>query len=417
MARHVQRKVPAVLGAIGIAIAPVVATAAPVGSATVFNSVESQYVTTLSAFAAPIQGAANKLFWALALLSLAWTFGMMALRKAELGEIFGELIKFIMTTGFMFWLLLNGPAFALDIWQGLQNLGLVAAAGTNANPGSLIGAGLTMFAQIWTQTKWGISTFAPSLVAVLLGIGIVLAFLWIALNILLIHISAYFVGYIGVFVLGFGGSKWTSEFAINYYKAMLATGMQLLGMVTLVTVGMKMVQNFLDTAMASTNFLDQPFQIMNVLIAVIIMAYLARQIPAALSALVTGPLTGGAHTAGGVTMLGAAAAGAAAGVAAAKVALGLAAGGAGAGAAIKAASQMAGAAGEAAASEPSGGDVSAAVKAAAAGIDSMAPPPGGGSGGPSGGPAAGGEAAASAGSGGGDAKPGSSSVAGQLAGG
>src|SRR5690554_3583622 len=43
---------------------------------------------------------ASWLFWTLVVISMVWTFGMMALRKADIGEFFAEFTRFTITTGF-----------------------------------------------------------------------------------------------------------------------------------------------------------------------------------------------------------------------------------------------------------------------------------------------------------------------------
>ena len=49
------------------------------------------------------------MFWILATISLSWTCISMAIKRAEMGEFFAELCRFIMFTGLFFWLLTNGP--------------------------------------------------------------------------------------------------------------------------------------------------------------------------------------------------------------------------------------------------------------------------------------------------------------------
>jgi len=63
------------------------------------------------------------LFWTLATISLTWTFGMMALRKADMGEFFAEFIRFSIFVGFFWWLLDNGPTFAQAIIKSLTEIG------------------------------------------------------------------------------------------------------------------------------------------------------------------------------------------------------------------------------------------------------------------------------------------------------
>ncbi|BBN65452.1 P-type conjugative transfer protein TrbL [Pseudomonas sp. KUIN-1] len=58
----------------------------------------------------------------------------------------------------------------------------------------------------------------------------------IALNMLLLLISAWLLAYAGIFLLGFGGSQWVSDIAINYYKTVLGVGIQLFTMTFLIGV-------------------------------------------------------------------------------------------------------------------------------------------------------------------------------------
>ena len=78
--------------------------------------------TNASLWASIIESVATRLFWTLALISMVWTFGMMALRKADIGEFFAELIRFTVFTGFFWWLLINGPEL-LDIHYRFADAG------------------------------------------------------------------------------------------------------------------------------------------------------------------------------------------------------------------------------------------------------------------------------------------------------
>jgi type IV secretion system protein TrbL len=53
----------------------------------------------------------------LVVISLVWTGGMMALRGAGLQEFFAEFVRFIMTTGFFWWLLMMAPTFVPGIYN------------------------------------------------------------------------------------------------------------------------------------------------------------------------------------------------------------------------------------------------------------------------------------------------------------
>jgi type IV secretion system protein TrbL len=59
----------------------------------------------------------------------------------------------------------------------------------------------------------------------------------VGVNMLLLLISGWILAYAGSFFLGFGGSRWTSDMAITYFKTVLGVGAQLFAMVLLVGIG------------------------------------------------------------------------------------------------------------------------------------------------------------------------------------
>jgi P-type conjugative transfer protein TrbL len=59
----------------------------------------------------------------------------------------------------------------------------------------------------------------------------------ISINMVLLLVSGWILAYAGIFFLGFGGSRWTSEIAINYYKTILGVAVSLFAMVLLVGIG------------------------------------------------------------------------------------------------------------------------------------------------------------------------------------
>jgi type IV secretion system protein TrbL len=88
----------------------------------VFDNVLDRYQAAASGWAGVITTAATWLFWTLVVISMVWTFGMMALRKADIGEFFAEFVRFTIFTGFFWWLLTNGPNFASSIYASLRQL-------------------------------------------------------------------------------------------------------------------------------------------------------------------------------------------------------------------------------------------------------------------------------------------------------
>ena len=71
---------------------------AAIDGSDVLDSVLTRYQTAARGWASVITIAATWLFWCLATISLVWTGGMLALRKADIGEFFAEFFRFIMFT-------------------------------------------------------------------------------------------------------------------------------------------------------------------------------------------------------------------------------------------------------------------------------------------------------------------------------
>ncbi|MCV5735485.1 type IV secretion system protein, partial [Escherichia coli] len=57
-------------------------------------------------------------------------------------------------------------------------------------------------------------------------------------------VTAWILIYAGVFVLGFGGSRWTSDIAINYFKSVLGVALKLMTMTLLIGIAMSIMDGF-----------------------------------------------------------------------------------------------------------------------------------------------------------------------------
>ena len=62
----------------------------PVTNQSIFDQVAQKFLIKAKGWHAILEGAAIRLFWTLVLISMVWTFGMMVLRKADIGDFFAE---------------------------------------------------------------------------------------------------------------------------------------------------------------------------------------------------------------------------------------------------------------------------------------------------------------------------------------
>ncbi|HFX1308776.1 TPA: P-type conjugative transfer protein TrbL [Pseudomonas aeruginosa] len=228
---------------IGVALALYsTAASAQLTNQGMLDQVVTEFATRATAWQTVVMNAATFLFWTLGTISLVITFGFMALRKADIGEFFAEFIRFILFFGFFLWLLRNGPNFANSIIQSLSRIGEQASGISSITPSGIVDVGFL----IWKQAINNLSAWSPidSFVGVVLSAGILLLLAVIAVNMLLLLVSAWLLSYAGIFFLGFGGSRWTSDMAINYYKTVLGVAVQIMTMVLLVGIGNDLLSSF-----------------------------------------------------------------------------------------------------------------------------------------------------------------------------
>lgn len=277
-----------------------VASSAALSNKNVFDTVLQKYEQASKTWSSIIIDHASRLFWTLVVISMVWTFGMMALRKADLGEFFAEFVRFTVFTGFFWWLLTNGPHFADTIIQSLRQIGGEATGlGKDFNISSIVDMGFNIFFKALDNTSF----WSPvdSFIGVILS-GIILVILaLIGVNMLVLLCSAWILMYGGVFFLGFGGSRWTSDIAINYYKTVLGVAASLLAMTLLIGIGASFLDAFYAQMSSGIDFKEMGVMV----IVVIILLYLVEKVPALISAMTGAWVAGGIGHFGTGTALGA----------------------------------------------------------------------------------------------------------------
>ena len=276
---------------------------AEINNTGVLDNVLARYSAIAATWAATITTHATRLFWTLATISMVWTFGMMALRKSDIGEFFAEFVRFTIFTGFYWWLLRNGPSFATSIIDSMRAIGAGAAGtGTGLSPSGIVDIGFGLFANVLEKS----SLWSPlsSAVGVTISLITLISLALIGVNMLLLLISGWILAYAGIFFLGFGGSRWTSDMAINYYKTVLSIGAQLFTMVLLVGIGKSFIDQFYNN-MSSAYKMNELAVIM--VVAIVLLA-LVNKVPSMVGGLAMGGGTGALGSGFGAgTALGAAA--------------------------------------------------------------------------------------------------------------
>lgn len=273
----------------------------------VLDQVVTEFSIRASSWQAVVMNAASWLFWTLGTISFTWTMGMLALRKADTGDFFAEFIRFTLFFGFFYWLLQNGPNFADSIIRSLRQLGESAAGTSGLSPTKIVDVGFLVL----KRAIENMSALSPvdSAAGLVMSLAILLLLAAIAVNMLLLLVSAWIMMYAGIFFLGFGGSRWTSDMAINYYKTVLGVAVQLFVMILLVGIGLDLLNTFYAKMSGGLKYEE----LATMLVVCFALLMLVSRIPPLLAGIITG---GGVGASSGIGNFGAGAiAGAALGAA------------------------------------------------------------------------------------------------------
>lgn len=273
----------------------------------ILDSVLIKYHSAANSWADVIQERAEWLFGSLALISFSWQFSQIVGSRGSspLTEMIGELLKFVIFCGFYLWLLRNGPTFANAIIDSMIKIGTMASNQPTTSPSSLVDIGFKIYdaaqenLDIWSAT---------SIAAYIISLIILVIFALIGINMLLQLCSAWVLAYAGIFFLGFGGSKWTSDMAVNYFKTVLGLGASLMTMTLLIGIGTSIVTE--SIAQMDTSGAQNLTEMAVLLITSITLFMLVDKLPSMVAGIINGASVGS-------TGIGAFGAGAAIGTAAA----------------------------------------------------------------------------------------------------
>ncbi|WP_017173893.1 P-type conjugative transfer protein TrbL [Xanthomonas phaseoli] len=279
-----------VLGLMAVAHSATV-MAAPM-NADVVDSVMGKYQAAAGAWGSVMVSYASWLFWGLALISMVWTFGMLALKNGGITEALAEIVRFFAVLGFFWWILSNGPAIADSIVKSMWMIGAKAIGqSTDFTPGGIVQIGYDIFTKALDQS----SVWSPtdSVVGLLMALVVMIVLAIVGVNLLLVFVSAWIMIYGGVFFLGFGGARWTSDIAISYYKHVLAIGAEMMVMLLLIGIGKTFINEYYASMRAGIDLKEMAIM----LIAAFVLMYLTNKIPPRIAGIVG---VGGAGSIGGV---------------------------------------------------------------------------------------------------------------------
>lgn len=276
------------LCAIG-ASAPALAADAGAGEVTfnVLNRIDAAYKPLQNTWYTAIRVYAERLFWLLVLVDMGWSGTVYALEKNDVAEIVVSLTKKIFPIGFFWALLKFSDSWIPAIINSFAKIGREAggAGVATATPDGIASLGFELakgcFVVIRNLSL--MDSLAVVFPVTLMAIVTFLCFLWVAGQLLVTLIETYVCVGGGVILLGFGGSRWTTDFATKYLQYAVGTGLKLMILYLIVGTG--------QTLLGSNLVIETEHLVESTLAAMggaLVYAYLAINVPKIASGMMSG---------------------------------------------------------------------------------------------------------------------------------
>jgi type IV secretion system protein TrbL len=183
---------------------------------------------------------AYNLFKLLAAVDFAWTCIVVALEKQDMQGVVATIIKKLMTIGFFWILLAYAPQwFPLIIQSFVQVGGSGSGQATPLNPSNILSQGISIAGYLFNGASASNLLLSPAtaLALILAGLGIVLSYLVITIHFIMAMVESYIVIGAGYIFLGFGGSRWTSNYVERYVSLVVSIGARLMVLYLVIGVG------------------------------------------------------------------------------------------------------------------------------------------------------------------------------------
>lgn len=215
------------------------ASAAPANPG-MFDQMGMDYKNAAAGWFGPLFGYANTLFGLLAAIEVTWAAAMWAFEKDNLSSFTAALIRKIMTLGVYYAILLNAGTWIPAIVDSFVQAGQTAGGTGSLSPSDVVTAGLDCaFRILESITNLGlVEAIVVGIIAGVCALLIMLCFVIIAGQLLIALIESYIVIGAGVLFLGFGGSRWTTDFVQKVLGYAVSVGVKLLILYLVIGVGM-----------------------------------------------------------------------------------------------------------------------------------------------------------------------------------
>ncbi|WP_157664735.1 P-type conjugative transfer protein TrbL [Vibrio campbellii] len=227
------------------------------------------------------------LFWGLVIISFTWTFIQMALKDGVgLVDVIAELTRRVLLIGFSIWMMDNAPDLARTLIKSFTEIGTrISGGAVDFSPSNVLELGINIIGIAWDSTSIG--DIGGMLMMFFTSLIIMVCFAIMAMEMTVLIVSGFIIVSGGIVAMGFLGSDWTRDNAINYFTAVLGVAFKMFVMQLVFITGYSFVEAWgaaLSADSANTDYLA--------MVGIcIVFAGLMREIPQIASSLASGRFT------------------------------------------------------------------------------------------------------------------------------
>jgi type IV secretion system protein TrbL len=190
---------------------------------------------------------AKTLFLGLAAIEFAWSAIQLTLKKSELTDIAVSTMFKVMNLAFFSMILIKAPEWIPAIMDSFKQAGGQVSGAAILTPSQVISRGIDLAGDLVTkgqdlngQQNGILSSGNYMLSAVIIGLSgllVILGFAAVALQLFIALLESYIIIGGGALMLGFLGSRWTSNFGEKYFSYAVSVGVKLFSMYLLIGMG------------------------------------------------------------------------------------------------------------------------------------------------------------------------------------
>ncbi len=234
-----------------------------------------------------LAGLAISLFWILAVIEFTWAAIQLAFRGADLGEWLAALVNQILFIGFFAALLQFSADWASAIVTSFQQAANLAGGTNLIRPSDIFDVGVKLATALYdASSNWNL---VHNLILVVAGFFILLSFGLIAASLIVALVESYIVISAGVLFMGFGGSRWTKDYAIRIFQYCMSVGAKLFIIQLLAGLTLAIVEPWTSVAAGASSLSSASLTSIFVLVGVsIIFVAITRLIPEMVQSLING---------------------------------------------------------------------------------------------------------------------------------